>query len=189
MPYWKGALHVHTRLSDGILPPAEMIRVYRDLGFHFLAVTDHDYMVGNNERYFAAIPPGDADFLVFKGIEIEWAEISYHHVSKIWGESELLIIFNHPEQYRITVEETLRGIEIINRTLTVDAVEVTHKGRYSPTYDTDAIPLPKVATDDSHHPDDCGLAWVEVEASFEKDAIIRAIKAGDFRIRFGGGRR
>ena len=184
MSYLKGALHVHTNLSDGLCAPEEMAQAYRSLGFNFMAVTDHDYMVGNNRKYFDAIPPGAPDFLIFKGIEVEWAEIRYHHISKIWGEEEMLVIFNHPEQYSLEIEEVQRRIEVVNRTLRVNAVEVTHKGRYSPEYHTEKIALPQVATDDAHHPAECGQAWVEVKSRLEKDEIIRAIKAGDFEVGF-----
>ncbi|MCI0547621.1 MAG: hypothetical protein L0027_10095 [Candidatus Rokubacteria bacterium] len=47
-----------------------------------------------------------------------------------------------------------------------------------------AIALPKVATDDSHRDAELGRAWVEVQASRNPDAILRAIKAGDFRLGF-----
>ena len=56
-------------------------------------------------------------------------------------------------------------------------------------YDVDAIPLPKVATDDGHRDEDFGRAWVEVEAARNPDAILRAIKAGEFSVRFAGARR
>lgn len=39
--FWRGNLHTHTTASDGTLPPAEVCRVYRDGGYHFLSLTDH----------------------------------------------------------------------------------------------------------------------------------------------------
>jgi hypothetical protein len=41
-----------------------------------------------------------------------------------------------------------------------------------------------VATDDAHRDPHFGRAWVEVEARRDRDAILRAIKAGDFRLGF-----
>jgi hypothetical protein len=46
------------------------------------------------------------------------------------------------------------------------------------------IPLVKVATDDAHRPLHFGRAWIEVEASRDRDAIIRAIRAGDVQLGF-----
>jgi PHP-associated len=42
----------------------------------------------------------------------------------------------------------------------------------------------KIATDDAHRPVHFGRAWIEVDATRERDAIIRAIRAGDFRLGF-----
>ena len=39
--WWRGNLHVHSTASDGRLPPAEVARHYRDLGYDFLALSDH----------------------------------------------------------------------------------------------------------------------------------------------------
>ena len=64
------------------------------------------------------------------------------------------------------------------------AIEVTDTGMYRPVYDTDAIPLVKIATDDAHRPPHFGRAWIEVDAPRDRDAIIRAIRAGDVRIGF-----
>jgi len=41
-----------------------------------------------------------------------------------------------------------------------------------------------VATDDSHRHSECGRAWIELDASRNPDAILRAVKAGDFRLAF-----
>lgn len=39
--FWRGNLHTHSNLSDGVLDPAEVIRRYRAEGYDFLALTDH----------------------------------------------------------------------------------------------------------------------------------------------------
>jgi len=61
---------------------------------------------------------------------------------------------------------------------------VSDTGKYRPLYDTPAIPLVKIATDDAHYPMHFGRAWIEVDAPRSRDAIIRAIRAGDARIVF-----
>lgn len=40
----KGQLHAHTTMSDGRLTPQETADEYARLGFHFLAITDHDHL-------------------------------------------------------------------------------------------------------------------------------------------------
>ena len=39
--FWRGNLHTHSTLSDGILEPAEVCRRYRAEGYDFIALTDH----------------------------------------------------------------------------------------------------------------------------------------------------
>ena len=41
----KGALHTHTTCSDGDLSIEEVVRIYTGLGFDFIALTDHDYLM------------------------------------------------------------------------------------------------------------------------------------------------
>src|SRR5262249_41465598 len=60
---------------------------------------------------------------------------------------------------------------------------------YQPEYDVEEITLPKIATDDSHRDPHFGRAWIEVDASRTPDAIIKAIKAGDFHVGFAPGAR
>jgi hypothetical protein len=39
--YWRGNLHTHSSLSDGALPPEEIVAIYREAGYDFVAITDH----------------------------------------------------------------------------------------------------------------------------------------------------
>ncbi|RID90722.1 PHP domain-containing protein [Gemmobacter lutimaris] len=39
--FWRGNLHTHSTLSDGVLPPSEVCRRYRAEGYDFMALTDH----------------------------------------------------------------------------------------------------------------------------------------------------
>jgi hypothetical protein len=41
----KGNLHTHSLESDGDAPPEEVYRFYRDHGYQFLALTDHNHVV------------------------------------------------------------------------------------------------------------------------------------------------
>lgn len=42
--WFKGNLHTHTTNSDGDSPPGAVVRWYRDAGYDFLALTDHDIL-------------------------------------------------------------------------------------------------------------------------------------------------
>ena len=185
MPLLKGNLHAHTTFSDGRRPIREVIERYRDRGYDFLAITDHDDRV--HDDYWFDIPAGDDRMLVLPGIEINYRPLS-QHVGKVTGDRETLYVLNHPARYGLTVDETLRRVRIIGRAgLTIDAVELTDTGIYQPEYDVEEITLPKIATDDSHRDAHFGRAWIEVDAARNMDAIIRAVKAGDFKVGFAPG--
>lgn len=185
MPLLKGNLHAHTTFSDGRWPVAEVIERYRELGYDFLAITDHDDRIF--EDYWFKIPAGDDRMLILPGVEINYEPLS-QHVGHVMGDRETLYVLNHPARYALTVEETLRRIQVIRRSgLPIEAVEITDTGVYQPEYDVEAIELAKIATDDSHRDPHFGRAWIEVEALRAPDAILRAVKAGDFRVGFAPG--
>jgi PHP domain-containing protein len=178
----KGNLHAHTTFSDGRRPVREVIACYRELGYDFLAITDHDGWV--DDDYWERIPRGDDRMLVLSGIEIDYRPLP-QHVGKVTGVRETLHVLNHPARYNLTVDGTIERIAVLRAAgLPVDALEVTDTGVYQPQYDVEAIPVPKIATDDSHRDAHFGRAWVEVDSARSADAIIRAIKAGDFRLGF-----
>jgi hypothetical protein len=179
----KGQLHVHTTFSDGRLTIQEATDVYEGLGFDFIVITDHDHLL--RPGYREAIEGVRSNMLVFFGIELtlhtRWG---YVHVSEIEGEKEKLYIFNHPSEYGFSLKQYRECIEDVTRVHRLDAVEVSHQGFYTPLFDSETIPYPKVATDDSHARLGCGRAWIEMDCEKDKDAILRQIKNGNFKYRF-----
>ncbi|MCL2545817.1 MAG: hypothetical protein FWE06_01300 [Oscillospiraceae bacterium] len=61
--WYKGNLHLHTTMSDGHLDPAGAVAVYRDHGYHFLAVTDHGKWGIHDDLQ-------SDDFIIFGGTEL-----------------------------------------------------------------------------------------------------------------------
>jgi hypothetical protein len=182
MAYLKGNLHAHTTFSDGRRHVAEVVARYREMGYDFLAITDHDDRIA--EDYWFNIPSGDDRMLVLTGIELNYRPMS-QHVGKIVGERETLYVLNHPARYSLSVTQILYRIGVISEAgLPIHAVEITDTGAYQAQHDVEQIQLPKIATDDSHQDYEFGRAWVEVNAARSPDAILRAIKAGDFRVGF-----
>jgi PHP domain len=181
----KGNLHAHSTFSYGHYPVEEVIARYRDLGYDFLAITDHDDRV--TEDYWFRIPAGDAGLVILPGIELDYRPLS-QHVGKVTGDRETLFVLNHPARYGLGVDAILERIATIRAAgWPIEAVEVTDAGVYQPEHDVSGIPLPRIATDDSHWQSQFGRAWVEVEAARSPDAILRAVKAGDFRLGFATG--
>ena len=174
----KGALHVHTTCSDGTLTIEQAVRVYERLGFDFIALTDHDYLVRG--RCYDPVRQLDTQLIVFTGLEVTVFEKGYLHVNRIDGNRETLHVFNHPAELDLPVPKVIERIQAVAARLPIDAVEVTANGFRTPEFETDAIPFPKVATDDAHTRQGCGRAWVEMDCARDKDSIIRAIRANAF---------
>lgn len=66
--WWKGNTHTHTLNSDGDSAPDEVVRWYRSNGYHFVVITDHNFVTpveGLNSVFGA---PGK--FLVMSGDEV-----------------------------------------------------------------------------------------------------------------------
>jgi predicted metal-dependent phosphoesterase TrpH len=66
--WYKGNTHTHTLNSDGDSTPDEVVRWYREHGYNFLVLTDHDFLTnidGLNALYGA-----DNRFIVIKGEEV-----------------------------------------------------------------------------------------------------------------------
>lgn len=66
LPQWKGNLHLHTTRSDGRASPREAIAYYRDAGYHFIMVSDH-------ELYWDQPMAEAGDMLLLAGSEVSLA--------------------------------------------------------------------------------------------------------------------
>jgi hypothetical protein len=188
MAWLRGNLHAHTTWSDGVKTPAGLIAEYEALGYDFLAITDHEDRIPRS--YWRSLPKLASRLLLFHGVELNWnvgldGEAVEQHVGKVLGERETLWVLNHPARYKLSIGDTIERARRIGRDgVPLDAVEVTDTGHHRPLYASGEIPLVKVATDDAHRPVHFGRAWIEVDAPRDRDAIIRAIRAGDFRLGF-----
>lgn len=59
-------MHVHSMYSDGLLPPAELVKLYHENGYDLIALTDHDGVDGVKEAQNAGAAQG---MTVLTGIE------------------------------------------------------------------------------------------------------------------------
>jgi len=182
MAWLRGNLHAHTTYSDGVKTAQELLAEYEALGYDFLAITDHEDLIASS--YWRALPRLRTRLLLFHGVELNYPGLD-QHIGRVLGDGDVLHVLNHPARYRLSVAETAERARSIRRDgLALDAVEVTDTGHHRPLYASPEIPLVKIATDDAHRPPHFGRAWIEVDASRDRDAIIRAIRAGDFRLGF-----
>ena len=67
MSWFKGNTHTHTTMSDGDSPPEEVVRWYKDHGYRFLVLSDHNVFTDPK-----ALPASftDSTFLLIPGEEV-----------------------------------------------------------------------------------------------------------------------
>lgn len=66
MPWYRGNTHCHSNESDGDSPPETVINHYKDLGYNFLALTDHNIVV--DPARFGHLE--SRDFILIPGEEV-----------------------------------------------------------------------------------------------------------------------
>ena len=152
--------------------------MYESKGYDFIAFTDHDYLL--KPDYREAYDQVKTSMIILYGIEMTVFVKGYIHVTKIEGDNEALHIFNHIGEYDFTPEQLLERLGELEKMYPLDAVEITAHGFRDMEFESLNISYPKLASDDSHTEGGIGRAWVELDANREKDAIIRAIRAGKF---------
>lgn len=73
--FWRGNLHTHSTLSDGMLSPAEVCRRYAAEGYDFICLSDH--FVGRYDYPIAdTVPFRTADFTTVLGAEVHTGQLS-----------------------------------------------------------------------------------------------------------------
>lgn len=66
--WYKGNTHTHTLNSDGDSTPDEVVRWYREHGYQFLVLTDHNFLTSVDA--LNALHGADEQFLIIKGEEV-----------------------------------------------------------------------------------------------------------------------
>ncbi len=67
--FYKGNMHCHSNLSDGKLTPEELKKMYKENGYSFLAITDHDHINNNSfldDEEFITITSGEYQIKEFR---------------------------------------------------------------------------------------------------------------------------
>ena len=61
--WYKGNLHSHTTISDGMLTPEESVKLYRENGYSFLCLSEHEIFTDFREQF------NTENFIILPGIE------------------------------------------------------------------------------------------------------------------------
>jgi hypothetical protein len=67
--FWRGNLHTHSTQSDGHLSPENVCHLYREMGYDFIALTDH-FLKSYNYPITDTTPFQDETFTTILGAEL-----------------------------------------------------------------------------------------------------------------------
>jgi len=152
--------HAHSTLSDGREPPERMIGEYKRRGYDAVVMTDH-----RNEKKPYSYPDVEG-IIVIGGCEVSSGE---HFVYARAGEEELRIKC-HPGRYRDPISEVEKW----------NLYECSEHAELEPKYLRCRGNYP-IISDDAHSLHDIGRAGILVDAKRKGEAILRAVRRGDFR--------
>ncbi len=207
--FWRGNLHTHSTLSDGILAPGMVIDAYKNAGYDFMMLSDHFIghynwpiadtraLRSNNfttiigsEIHAPVTSVGELWHIVAAGLPLDFAPAgkteSAENLCRRAHEAGAFIGIAHPAWSQLTIEDG-RAIDCAH------AVEIYNHGcaiesdRGDGWYLLDQLlnkghRLSAFATDDAHFksPDYFG-GWVQVKTdSLDPDLLLNALKAGHY---------
>jgi hypothetical protein len=193
MRYYRGNVHTHTTNSDGELSPMDAVNKYKNLGYDFCAITDHNKII--DTRPFE----NSGDFFVIGGEEYT----AYYHVNALdlktlivpsdgYGDGINAIakagaipILNHPTWPPVVPlsfvlqQSKLNLMEIYN-------YRVQEQEGFDNQFFWDQVlsagkRVWGVAGDDAHYVSEYGRGWIMVYAyKKDRDLILSAIRRGQF---------
>lgn len=198
--WFKGNLHMHTTVSDGRKSPEDAIRLYREHGYDFLALTDHWHVSEGEARDGMLLLSGcEYDFhrTVLEGIfhivsigaasdpGVVRADTPQAAIDKIHAAGGLAILA-HPAWSLNTPEQILAlhgfdATEIFNSVSDLPHNCRPYSGLTVDMLAARGLHLPLTAADDAHFYDgaDACRSYILVQAEeCTREALLAAICAG-----------
>lgn len=200
--YYKAQLHTHTKESDGKIKVPDLIKEYKNKGYNFLAITDHNKITVNKDY-------DDENFITIPGEELTI-------INPFWplGRHLNRLFINHKiNKNRLgDVDEILKGegINVINHPATISGlgtqrwdidflinlnnirfIEIANhfsKEKSNIKYWHILLnkygnknPIWALAVDDAHQPEDIDVNWVMVKANkISEKELKKALQRGSF---------
>lgn len=207
--FWKGNVHTHSTMSDGVLAPEAVCAAYRDAGYDFLALTDH-FLPKYGFPIVDTTPWRTAGFTTILGAELHAPATSLGemwHILAVGLPADFpparpeetgpalaaraiaagaFVAIPHPAWYALSIEDArsipgAHAIEVYNHTSQMR----TERGDGVHLADrllAEGRRLSLIAVDDAHFacPDAFG-GWLMVKAEAnEPEPLLDALKAGRF---------
>lgn len=192
--FYKGNLHTHSTLSDGLLSPEAVCRLYRELGYDFLAITDHfmdsfNFVIADTRPYCApdfttligaelhawATSTGELWHILAVGLPLDFApnlpNESGPELAVRALKSGALVAVAHPAWYNLTEADVL-ALGPLHAIETINGISADHNDRIDSWYMLDVMMARgyrynALATDDAHFKptqNDVGRGWVWVKS-------------------------
>ena len=121
--WWKGNLHTHSLWSDGDDYPEMIAEWYKQHGYHFLAMSDHN-ILSDHERWISvAKSKGELAFMKYlERFGADWVE-----VREVGGDKEVRL--KMLSEFRVPLEEPGRFLmiqseEVTGRSIHVNATNI-----------------------------------------------------------------
>lgn len=182
----KGQLHDHSTNSDGKLTPTEVAELYRDLGYDFLTITDHNNLTDYpNVPGITWIGQGVEEtyskhFAVYD-VETRTGLLEIQKIVEKYSEQNKLISLSHPSwplaPYKLSDIDNYKNfgmIEVFNGLL----------GKSDEIFWDEALKnriVYGIAVDDFHWKGHENRGWVVVFAKENtKENILASLKTGNF---------
>lgn len=177
--FFRGNLHTHSTLSDGMLSPEEVCRRYEAVGYDFICLSDH-FLDKYNFPIADTVPHRSSKFTTILGAEVHAGEMNEGEIWHILAvglpkgfktteshesgpelaqrcaEAGAFVAIAHPQWYGLMPHEgrlieAAHAVEIYNHSCAV------HTARPDGAYLLDALlsegkKLSAIATDDAHFP-------------------------------------
>jgi hypothetical protein len=208
--FYRGNIHTHSTRSDGVLPPEEVARRYRDSGYDFLCLSDHFVpkygfpivdtaafrtntftTILGAEIHAPANSHGEVWHVLAAGLPVDFAPTSAEESGVALATraraAGAFVGIAHPQWSGLTIAdgramaEVAHAVEIYNHTCQLECA------RPDGTYLLDQLldeghRLNAYAADDAHFSYDDGFGgWMMVKAEAnEPEALLAAMKAGLF---------
>jgi predicted metal-dependent phosphoesterase TrpH len=207
--FFKGNLHTHSTESDGLHPPGEVCRIYREAGYDFLALSDHFLpkyafpvtdtsahrsdtftTILSAEVHIPATSMGEAWHLLAVGLPRDFpatlAGETGPSLARRCHDAGAFIGIVHPSWYGLSLEDAqsidcAHAVEIYNHTSAVK----TDRGDSSALFDQMLATGRRMgcfASDDAHfHFNDAFGGWVMVKAeSLRPELLVEALRQGHY---------
>ena len=207
--FFKGNLHTHSTNSDGAFSVADVVKIYRDAGYDFIALSDHfmeryEYPVTDStdcrsaefttliaaELHVPETKLGEPWHILAAGLPLDFAPPangeSGPEIAARAAKAGAFIGILHPSWYGLTVEDArsitaAHAVEIYNHGSHVEVGRGEDWG-FCDNLLNEGWRLSGFASDDSHKmTHDCFGGWVQVHApALDPDCLLQSLKAGRY---------